>query len=156
LQARLKQEMSTNRYQPETGDLVVSVDRAAAIKTVASHYVDLFGDAPALAELRRQYAMPENAMPDAARRNAMTAFFFWSAWPAAAERRGDPGVTYTNNWPHEPLLGHAPTTGAVVWSVLSIILLIAGIGALVWYHVISSAGQPHVTAPADDPLGALK
>src|SRR6185436_15365414 len=48
LQARLKQEMSANRYDAATGDLTVSVDRAAAIKSVASHYVDLFGNAPAL------------------------------------------------------------------------------------------------------------
>jgi nitric oxide reductase subunit B len=156
LQARLKHEMATNRYQPDTGDLIVSIDRAAAIRKVASHYVDLFGDALALSTLRKQYAMPENAMPDAARRNAMTAFFFWTALASAAERPGDPGVTYTNNWPHEPLLGHAPTTGAVVWSVLSVILLIAGVGALVWYHAVSSANQPHVTVPAADPLGVLK
>ena len=126
LQARLQQEMSANRYDATTGDLVVSADRAAAIKSVASHYVDLFGDAPALATLREQYAMPENAMPDVARRQTMTAFFFWTSWASAAERPGEAGITYTNNWPHEPLLGHAPTTGSVVWSVLSVILLIAG------------------------------
>jgi nitric oxide reductase subunit B len=155
LQARLKQEMATNRYQPDTGDLFVSVDRAAAIRQVASHYVDLFGDAPALSELREQYAMPENAMPDAARRSAMTAFFFWSSWATAAERPGE-DVTYTNNWPHEPLLGHAPTTGSVVWSVVSVILLIAGVGIMVWYHALTSAAQPHATVPASDPLASLK
>ena len=156
LQARLKQEMSVNRYDPETGDLIVSVDRAQAIRSVAAHYVDLFGDAPALSALREQYAMPENAMPDTARRNALTAFFFWTSWASAAERPGDDGVTYTNNWPHDPLLGHAPTTGSVVWSVLSVILLIAGVGALVWYHAVSSASQPRAIVPATDPLASLK
>jgi nitric oxide reductase subunit B len=156
LQARLKQEMATNRYQPDTGDLFVSVDRAAAIRQVASHYVDLFGSAPALSELREQYAMPENAMPDEARRKAMTAFFFWSSWATAAERPGEEGITYTNNWPHEPLLGHAPTTGSVVWSVVSVILLIAAVGAMVWYHAVTSAAQPHATVPASDPLASLK
>src|ERR1041384_3103685 len=95
-------------------------------------------------------------MPDPARRAAMASFFFWSAWASATDRPGEDGITYTNNWPHEPLLGHAPTTGAVVWSVLSVILLIAGVGALVWYHAISSANQPHVTVPATDPLAGLK
>jgi nitric oxide reductase subunit B len=156
LQARLKQEMATNRYDPKTGDLVVSVDRATAIKSVARHYVDLFGNAPELSTLREQYAMPENSMPDRARRDAMAAFFFWSSWASAAERPGEDGITYTNNWPHEPLLGHAPTTGSVVWSVLSVILLIAGVGALVWYHAVVSAGQPHAKVPATDPLASLK
>jgi nitric oxide reductase subunit B len=156
LQARLKQEMATNRYDPKTGDLVVSLDRATAIKSVARHYVDLFGDALELSTLREQYAMPENPMPDPARRDAMAAFFFWSSWASAAERPGEDGITYTNNWPHEPLLGHAPTTGSVVWSVLSVILLIAGVGALVWYHAVVSAGQPHAKVPATDPLASLK
>ncbi len=152
LQARLKLEMSTNRYDAATGDLVVSADRAAAIQSVAAHYVDLFGDAPALSTLREQYAMPENAMPDIARRQAMTAFFFWTSWASAADRPGEAGITYTNNWPHEPLLGHAPTTGAVVWSVLSVILLIAGVGALVWYHAATNGSQPHAAVPATDPV----
>jgi nitric oxide reductase subunit B len=73
----------------------------------------------------------------------------------AAERRGD-DVTYTNNWPPEPLLGHAPTTGAVVWSVLSVILLIAGIGMMVWYHAMSRGAEAHPTVPSSDPLLALK
>ena len=40
-------------------------------------------------------------------------------------------VTYTQNWPHEPLTGNQPTGGAVVWSVVSFILLLAGIGGIV-------------------------
>jgi nitric oxide reductase subunit B len=156
LKARLKQEMAANRYDAATGVLTVSDDRAAAVRAVAVHYVDLFGDAPALHELREQYAMPENAMPDPARRSAMSAFFFWTSWATAAERPGDAGISYTNNWPHEPLLGHAPTTGAVVWSVLSVILLIAGVGALVWYHAATAAGQEHPKVPATDPLATLK
>ena len=41
---------------------------------------------------------------------ALTAFFFWTAWAAGTER---PGAThtYTNNWPYEPLVGNAPTSG---------------------------------------------
>ncbi|MGH6886268.1 MAG: nitric-oxide reductase large subunit, partial [Geminicoccales bacterium] len=151
----LKAELRANRYDPASGVLTVSEDRAAAIRAVASHYVDLFGDAPALAVLRENYAMPENAMPDLQRRQAMTAFFFWTSWASAAERPGD-GVTYTNNWPHEPLLGHAPTTGSVVWSVVSVILLIAGIGMLVWYHAMSRASEAHPTIPTADPLLSLK
>ncbi|WP_437821710.1 hypothetical protein [Sorangium sp. So ce1078] len=63
----------------------------------------------------------------------MTAFFFWTAWVCAAERPGT-GASYTNNWPHEPLIGNVPTTPNVIWSIVSIVLLLAGIGALVWYH----------------------
>ena len=37
------------------------------------------------------------------------------------------------NWPHEPLVANTPTGDAVVWSVISFILLLAGIGGMVWY-----------------------
>ena len=42
-------------------------------------------------------------------------------------------VTYTQNWPHEPLIGNQPTGGALVWSVVSFVLLLAGVGGMVWY-----------------------
>ena len=39
-------------------------------------------------------------------------------------------VTYTSNWPHEPLVGNLPTGDAIVWTGVSILVLLAGIGAL--------------------------
>jgi nitric oxide reductase subunit B len=39
------------------------------------------------------------------RRAQLTHFFFWTAWAAATERPGH--ATYTNNWPHEPLIDNA-------------------------------------------------
>jgi nitric oxide reductase large subunit len=41
-------------------------------------------------------------------------------------------ITYTSNWPHEPLIGNTPSTATGVWSIASVILLLAGIGAFVW------------------------
>ena len=38
--------------------------------------------------------------------------------------------SYTNNWPPEPLVGNRVTANAVVWSVLSLIALLGGIGLL--------------------------
>ena len=59
----------------------------------------------------------------------LTAFFSWSAWAAAALR---PGLdySYTNNWPPEPLVDNHATADTVVWSVLSLIALLGGIGLL--------------------------
>ena len=38
----------------------------------------------------------------------LTAFFFWTAWAAVTDRPGET-MTYTNNWPYEPLVGNTPT-----------------------------------------------
>ena len=67
-----------------------------------------------------------------------TAFFFWSSWAASTNRVGDT-VTYTSNWPHEPLVGNRPTGEAVVWTGVSIIMLLAGIGAMAFWHARAGA-----------------
>ena len=59
----------------------------------------------------------------------LTAFFAWTAWAAAAERPGH-DYSYTNNWPPEPRVDNKPTANVIVWSVLSLIALLGGIGLL--------------------------
>ena len=70
----------------------------------AAHYDGLYGGDAALAGLREAYAMQSIVVPDPARR-ALTAFFFWTSWASATNRPGQT-VTYTNNWPHEPLIAN--------------------------------------------------
>src|SRR5262245_1662206 len=101
---RVRQEMRRNTYNEATGTLTVSVERAKAIREVAGHYDGLFGIEPSLAKLREQYAMTEGALPEKADRQALTAFFFWTSWAAATNRPGENQLSYTSNWPHEPLV----------------------------------------------------
>jgi nitric oxide reductase subunit B len=149
--AALKAELRRNTYDAATGTITVSAERARAIAETSQHYVDLFGDAPALDKLRDQYAMPDGTLPRIEDRSALAAFFFWSSWAAATDRPGEAGLSYTSNWPHEPLVGNALTTGAALWTFVSIILLIAGIGAMIWYHT-AHAEEPDPVAPTKDPL----
>ncbi|WP_133405379.1 nitric-oxide reductase large subunit [Parashewanella tropica] len=128
----------------------LSDTRIKAIQQVQKHYVSLFGDDPALQPLREQYAMKEGTVNTAENRQKLSAFIFWGAWAAITER---PGLdhTYTNNWPFDPQLGNTPTSDNIVWSILSIVMLIAGIGALVWHH--ASAKHDPLPEPAkEDPL----
>jgi nitric oxide reductase subunit B len=59
----------------------------------------------------------------------LTSFFAWTARAAAANRPGH-SYSYTNNWPPEPRVDNGPTADVVVWSVLSLVVLLGGIGAL--------------------------
>jgi len=85
----------------------------------------------------------------------MATFFWWTAWAASTNRPGM-DVTYTQNWPHEDLIGNRPTGAIIVWSVISFVLLLAGVGAMVWYF----GSQEHKAAtglmPRRDPLLGLK
>jgi nitric oxide reductase subunit B len=157
LKAHLKGHLRRNTYQPETGDLVVSETRAEAIAAVSSHYDGVFGGDPAFAKLRDAYAIPANAVRDPERQQALNAFFFWAAWACGTERPGS-AVTYTQNWPAEDLIDNRPTTQIIVWSIVSFIALLAGIGALAWYFAVQrhkeEQEEEHQT-PALDPLRAL-
>ena len=118
---------------------------------VKRHYEQLFGNDASLGDLRTQYAMPDDALPSADDREALTAFFFWSSWASATDRPGENGLSYTSNWPYEPLVGNSMTNGSAIWTMVSVILLLAGIGAMVWWH----SAQPqevHPVTPATDPL----
>ena len=91
--------------------------------------------------------MKENTLPMRARRARLTEFFFWTAWAAATERP-DSAATYTNNWPHEPLIDNKPTAENIIWSIVSVILLIAGVGSLIWaWAFLRKEGEHEPQAP---------
>jgi nitric oxide reductase subunit B len=152
---RVKSELRRNTYDRATDAVTVTGDRAAVVADVARHYAGLFGAAPELAALREAYAMPDAAIPDATRREKLGAFFWWTAWACATERTPG-GVTYTNNWPHEPLIGNVPSAANVLWSIVSVVVLLAGVGALVWYFAAKRKDEAPPEPPATDPLDAIK
>jgi adenylate cyclase len=75
---------------------------------------------------------------------------------AASTNRPGGDVTYTQNWPHEPLIGNQPTGGTIVWSVISFFLLLAGIGGMVWYFASQPRSEAEDLLPDSDPLLGLK
>ena len=156
LRARLQQELRKNTYDANSGDLTVSSARADAIEAVGKHYADLFGDAAELDELRDAYALPAMAIKSHERQQMLNGFFFWASW-ACVTNRPNSDVSYTQNWPAEPLVGNAPTGSIVVWSVLSFVFLLAGIGALAWYFAVQKQhpSDDGNSLPEQDPLLAL-
>jgi nitric oxide reductase subunit B len=155
IDAAVKNELRRNTYDARSNTLALSDDRADAIKEVARHYRGLFGTDPALDKLREQYAMNAGSLPEESDRKALAGFFFWSSWAAAADRPGEAGLSYTSNWPHEPLIGNTPTTGAGIWSIASVILMIGAIAGMLFFHS-KHKEEEDPPAPKDDPLFNLK
>src|SRR5678815_919103 len=104
-------------------------------------------------------------------RRALTAFVWWTAWAATTERAGDTGatptpdasgvvskkVTYTNNWPSEPLVDNVPPPALWLWSAFSVLFLIAGIAALGWHHAVTHGrGEAPHAIPTSDPFALLR
>lgn len=149
LQARLKTAIRTNTYDASTNRVTLSADRVAAYQQLAAYYADVFSRG------RKEYAIPRGALTNVAKQQQLAAFFWWSAWATGTQRPGS-SVSYTNNWPHEPLIGNEATAGTVLWSVGSVICLIAGIGGLVWWNSSQEKELVHGPFPARDPFLGFK
>ncbi len=147
LQGRLAKVMRTNTYDPATGTVTVPPIRAEAFQANLKHYSDVFANGKA------EYAIPKGAVTDPDRLKKLSAFFFWTAW-AASTNRPNEEATFTNNWPYEPLVGNRPTGDTVVWTGVSIIMLLAGISAMVWWYAARRSEEEVTPLPESDPLGS--
>lgn len=154
LKARLTKEYRGSKV--ENGTVVLSNTRLAAMEKTAQYYISLYGDDPATKVTREHFAMKDNTLPDLQARKDLTKFFFWTAWTASAERPNT-NASYTNNWPHEPLINNVPTPENVVWSIASVVFLIAGIGFVVWiWSFKKREDEQDPPTPEVDPLTKLQ
>ena len=150
---RLQKELRTNTYDEARNVFVVSPLRAAAIAAVSKHYASLFMNDPALEKLRGFYAVPPNSVKTVERMAQMNAFFFWTSW-ACVTNRPDSNISYTNNWPSEELVDNKPTSSLILWTGFSVIMLLIGIGLLVWYYA-SSKHDEGIEMLKQDPFFGL-
>ena len=145
LTARLKKLIRTNSYQQFDNSLTLDAIRQRAFESNLAHYDTVFTMGNA------QYAIPAGAAASHEDVRKLVSFFFWSSWSASTDRPGQT-ISYTSNWPHEKLIDNIPTSSAIVWTGFSIIMLLAGIGLLVWFNA-SRAHEPVAEKlPATDPL----
>ncbi|MDP7321532.1 MAG: nitric-oxide reductase large subunit [Bacteriovoracaceae bacterium] len=140
----------------ENDKVLISDIRYQAYLKTKEYYLSLFSNSPELRETRKAYAIHEEVLPSAERREKMMAFFHWSTWAASANRPGE-NHTYTNNWPHEPLIDNVPTSENIFWSIISVILLLTSIGFLVWYYAFKKEEDDvNSELPSSDPLKNFK
>lgn len=116
-------DFKTNRYDSATGVLTYTAAQSEAFEKLDTYYADFFGTPTT------KYGLRPSAIIDAQQIRQLTAFFSWSAW-ASSTLRPNLTYSYTNNWPPEPLVANHATADAIVWSVLSLIALLGGIGLL--------------------------
>jgi nitric oxide reductase subunit B len=116
-------DMRANRYDERTGTLQLSAPQAVAFRQLVPYYSRFFSDP------RTVHGLKPDAITDRRQLRQLTAFFAWTAWAASTNRPGH-DYSYTNNWPPEPRVANEPTADVVVWSVLSLIALLGGIGLL--------------------------
>lgn len=112
-----------NRYDEDAGDLQFTAEEISAFEAAKEYYGDFFGTDST------EHGLIPKVITDEQEIHELTAFFSWTAWAAAAERPGH-NYSYTNNWPPEPRVDNSPTADVVVWSGLSLVALLVGLGVL--------------------------
>ena len=152
---QLRKELRTNTYDATSGVITFSPERAQVAQALADYYTKLFMDDPSMDHVRKSYAIPKGAIKDPARMAQMNAFFTWTTWVCSTNRPGS-DVTYTNNWPYEPVIGNKPSTSLQMWSGFSVLMLLFGVGLLVYYHASNKEKEENDRLPASDPMRGLK
>jgi nitric oxide reductase subunit B len=135
VEAEVRAELRRNRYDAATDTLTLSPAQAAAFPALVAYYTRLF------AEGSDPMSIPRQFVRDPADARALTAFFFWTAWAAGTDRPGET-FSYTANFPHDPLVGNVPLPSALVWSIVSVVLLILGTAVAIFAYLRMKARDP--------------
>ncbi len=122
-QKQVIKDFKTNQYDAASRTLTYTSAQATAFEEMVGYYANYFGPTS------HDKGLVTNAISDRTQIRQLTSFFAWTAW-SGSTLRPDKNYSYTNSWPPEPLVGNSPPANVLVWSVLSLIALLAGIGAL--------------------------
>ncbi|UJJ49599.1 MULTISPECIES: nitric-oxide reductase large subunit [Rhodanobacter] len=116
-------ELKTNRYDAVSDTLQLTAAEAAAYRQQLPYWTDYF------LHPERNGGLKAGLITDPAELHQFTAFVTWAAWASVANRPGE-NYSYTNNFPYDPAVGNTPVPGALLWSALSLIVLLAGIAVV--------------------------
>jgi nitric oxide reductase subunit B len=115
--------LKTNHYDAATGTLTLTAAETQAWNQQLAHWTDYFKH-PA-----DNGGLKPGLISDPAELRQFTAFIAWAAWASVAKRPGY-DYSYTNNFPYDPAVGNTPIAGALLWSALSLLVLLAGIATV--------------------------
>ena len=154
LQAMTAEEIRANHYEASTSTLSLTAAEAEAFPLLQSYYAKLFREG------NDKQGIQANIVKTADDEKHLAAFFAWLAWAAMTDRPGQ-DITYTANWPFDPLVGNVATSGSLIWSIVSVVLLILGMAlAIFWYarhlHEDGSGLKLALTLDEPKPTGSQK
>jgi len=121
----VRQLLKTNRYHPDTGFLIFTAPEEASYQEQIGKWAAYFND-PTI-----NRGLLTGLISDPEEIKQLTAFFAWTAWASVANRPGK-DYSYTSNFPYDPSVGNRPTSGAFLWSALSLIMLLAGTAVILF------------------------
>jgi nitric oxide reductase subunit B len=127
VRALATREMKTNRYDAGRDVLVFTAPQAEAFAALQTYYTTLFRDG------NDRMGLQPGIVKTDAEGHDLSSFFAWLGWAAGANRPGQ-SITYTSNWPFDPLVGNQAVPGTLIWSIVSVILLILFLGLSIFLY----------------------
>jgi nitric oxide reductase subunit B len=125
---RVIRELHTNTYDENAGHIVLNDAQMHAFEELYTHYTRMFTD-----PTYKDRMDPVNQVSGAENLRALTGFFYWGGWVAAANRPGK-DYSYTHNWPYDPDAGNFATTDTFIWTFISIFALWIGISVVLYVY----------------------
>ena len=135
LTAAVTKEIKTNRLDKD-GSLVYTEYQAEAHKALIVYYTALFKDG------NDRMGLQPGIVRNAEEGRIVASFFSWLAWAAGTNRPGK-DITYTTNWPYDKLVGNEPIPDFVIWSIVSVVLLIFAIGLVLYVYNRYISGEDY-------------
>ncbi|MFN7933454.1 MAG: nitric-oxide reductase large subunit [Bryobacteraceae bacterium] len=138
IDASIAQELHTNTYDSTTGVLRFTPGQVRGWNDIVRKYSEQFKSGEDARALPKGALLPPaEGGTDSAKHVEATrqfaAFVTWTAWLSTA-RRPEANHSYTNNWPFDPAAGNGPTSGALVWSAVSVAGLIFFLALILYFH----------------------
>jgi nitric oxide reductase subunit B len=128
LQVQVEEDFKTNRYDGDTETLTLTAAQTQGLSQVFDYYHRL------LSQGSVTHSIPSGWFTDEDQLQNVTAFFTWTAWAAAANRPNAP-FSYTANFPHDDLIGNQAPPQFLIWSIVSVIVLIAAIALFLFVYL---------------------
>ncbi|WP_435064350.1 nitric-oxide reductase large subunit [Halobaculum sp. EA56] len=136
---------------PGDGVIEYSAAEAYAHEQVREEYVERYHEG---SDAR---GVPANMIDSEEEARRFADFALWTAWFSHTDRPGA-DHSYTNDWPPAPAAGNTPGASAMTWSVVAMVLLVAGAGVGVWLYTSIDLPEPStegVDVPHPDDIDLL-
>ncbi|MDT3291782.1 cbb3-type cytochrome c oxidase subunit I [Staphylococcus aureus] len=131
---KVMKEIRINRYSEKEDQLVLTPGQVYGLKYLQDYYKKEFVNNP------KQVGLNENMIKQFQNDDYMVAgnkiehlsqFFFWGAWLSSTDRPGKT-FSYTNNWPYDVDAGNTLPSAGILWTAISVTLLIAGVAFIIY------------------------
>jgi nitric oxide reductase subunit B len=125
IDARIAGLLKENRYDPLSKELTFTDPEKVSYQRQLRVWNDYF------LHPEDNAGLPTKYIHDPGEIRRLTAFFAWTAWASVANRPDKP-YSYTNNFPYDPVVGNRLTADALLWSGLSVAMLLAGLALVLF------------------------